>query len=247
MMIFDAHAHLPLREGAVSRLLLTLDANEISRAIVVAGGSLTPERLARQINEGGGVDVDIDNAAVLRGCEESNGRLIPFHFANPYRDAVDYAREGRAFRGLKLGPAVHGIPLTDERHAALVAVARDFGHPVYLHCLARSGFRVEDLVVLAARFSDVTFILGHAGIGNADYSAAEIIADSPNILFETSGGFSTVIAKAVARLGATRVLFGSEYPLQDPYLEVAKIRRLDLAGDSIAGILGGNIARVLHA
>lgn len=242
----DAHAHLPARPGARERLLSLMDSLAFARAVVVAGGSVSPETLARQIACGGGSDVDVDNASLLAACEGSGGRLIPFYFANPHRGAAAYRREGARYRGLKLGPAVHGVRLDDARHDALVEAAVELGHPVYLHCLARDGFRVDDLVALARRHPRARLILGHAGIGNCDFHAVSLIAPEPNLYFETSGGFTSVIEAAFRALGPRRVLFGTEYPLQHPCAEVEKARCLDLSPDERALFLGGNIARLLE-
>ncbi|CAM5686972.1 amidohydrolase family protein [Streptomyces aurantiogriseus] len=226
--IFDAHAHLAPGEGAADRLLRVMDSCGIDRAVVVAGGVVDPDLLSRQIIEGGAVDRDADNEAVRGACDTSGGRLVPFFFANPHRGGADYRAEGRRFAGLKLAPSVHGVPLGDPRHAELAAIAQEFGHGVYLHCVARPGFGVADLVELARAFPAVTFVLGHAGVGDMDLYGIDLIKPVPTILFETSGGYSAVVRAALDRLGPERVLLGTEYPLQHPGVELAKYRALNL-------------------
>ncbi len=201
-------------------------------------------RLLGLMAEGGGTDVDADNEAVRESCAASGGRLVPFFFANPHRGAGAYERQGRDYRGLKLAPVVHGIALDDRRTGELAAVAERFGHPVYLHCLGRPGYTVPDLVALARRHPDVSFILGHGGVGDLDLYGIGLIAPEPNILFETSGGYSFVIQAAVRRLGPLRVLFGTEYPLQHPGVELTKYRVLNLP-DSVWEEIGwNNMARL---
>jgi predicted TIM-barrel fold metal-dependent hydrolase len=245
MQIIDGHAHLPARQGAAETLLARMDALGIARAVVIPGGTVTPLQLAKNIALGCGSDVEIDHQFLLKACAASASRLIPFYFANPHRDASAYEAAGERFYGLKLGPAVHGVRLDDPRTRALIEVAERFGHPVYLHCLARPGFGVAELVELARGFPRVRFILGHAGVGHCDLYGLSLIAKDENIYFETSGGFSAVVREALAVLGAERVLFGSEYPLSDPRLELEKVR--DLAGDERARALalGGTIAQLL--
>lgn len=224
----DAHAHLSDSPGSVDRLVSSMDSLGIERTVVVAGGLMSPERLSEQIALGGGSDVNAANGFVLEASQHSRGRLLPFYFANPHVDSQHYRSVGREFVGMKLGPAVHGVPLCDIRNRRLVAIASELGHPVYLHCLARPGFGVSDLVSLACFFPQTTFILGHAGIGNCDLYAVSQVRSHENILFETSGGFSAVIAHAIAELGPDRVMFGSEYPLQSVSAELEKLRALDL-------------------
>lgn len=249
MSIIDAHAHLTLRRDGSpdgsGALLATMDACGIERAVVVAGGTIAPAILSAQIENGGGSDIDVDNAAVLRACERASGRLLPFYFANPHRGDAEYAREGDAFFGLKLGPAVHGVTFDDPRTHALVARAESFGHAIYLHCLTHAGSRVADFVALAEAFPGVRFILGHAGVGNCDFAAVARIAPLANVWFEMSGGFSSVCKAAVKTLGAARVLFGTEYPLQDPRVELAKLTTLDLTPAEHALVTRGNVLRLL--
>ncbi|MDJ1130555.1 amidohydrolase family protein [Streptomyces iconiensis] len=243
--VFDAHAHLAPRPDSAERILTSMDRNGIDRTVVVAGAAISPDELSRQIIVGGHIEKDADNTAVLEGCAGAPGRLVPFFFANPHREAGEYRSRGTEFRGLKLAPGVHGVPLADERTQALVSAAAELGHNVYLHCLHREGFGVRDLVGLARRFPAVTFVLGHAGVGDLDLYGIDLITDSGNIVFETSGGYTSVVSAAIERLGAERVLFGSEYPLQAPEVELAKFKALGLPADQWRLIAWENTMRLI--
>ncbi|QNP74742.1 amidohydrolase family protein [Streptomyces roseirectus] len=243
--VLDFHVRLAPRPGAARRLLATLDACRLTRAVVCAGGTVDLDRLSRQLVDGGHVESDADNDAVLDACAGSGGRLVPFFFANPHRPPEAYRARAADFRGLEISPAVHGVALTDPRVAELVAAAAEFAHPVYVVCLARDGATVADLVTLARRFPQVSLVLGHSGVGNIDFHALTLIRDQPNILLETSGGYTRVAEAAVDRLGAGRVLFGSEYPLQHPAVELAKFRVLDLPPEQWRRIAWDNAHRLL--
>ncbi|MCD0448636.1 amidohydrolase family protein [Actinocorallia sp. API 0066] len=243
--VLDFHVRLAPRPEARRRLLETLDRCGLERAVVCAGGTIDLDRLSRQLIEGGHVETDADNDAVLAACAGTDGRLVPFFFANPHR-APDAYRSGAAgFRGLEISPAVHGVGLDDPRVEALVGVAADFRHPVYVVCLDRPGAGVADLVALARVFPDVSFVLGHSGIGNIDFHALNLIKDEPNILLETSGGYTCVVEAAVDRLGAERVVFGSEYPLQHPSVELAKYQALGLPAGQWRRVAWDNAHRLL--
>ncbi|MFI8435762.1 amidohydrolase family protein [Streptomyces sp. NPDC079020] len=243
--IFDAHAHLAPGPDSTERIIATMDRNGISRTVVVAGAAISPDELSQQIIEGGYIEKDADNEAVLDGCNRAGGRLVPFFFANPHRNPDTYRSCGSEYRGLKLAPGVHGVPLEDERTQELVRTAAELGHNVYLHCLQRPGFGVRDLVGLARRFRPVTFVLGHAGVGDLDLYGIDLVADSENIVFETSGGYTSVVRAAIERLGPERVLFGSEYPLQAPEVELAKFHALGLPADQWRLIAWENTLRLI--
>ncbi|WP_157254635.1 amidohydrolase family protein [Nonomuraea typhae] len=245
--IFDAHAHLAPGEESLSRLLKEMDNCGIDRAIVVAGAVVSADVLSRQIIEGGFVKDDADNDAVRAGCARSGGRLAPLFFANPHRPASVYREQGPDFQGLKLAPSVHGVPFEDERTVALIEVAVELGHNVYAHCLHRADFGVRDLICLAARFPDTTFILGHAGVGDLDFYGIDLIKPEDNILLETSCGLTATVRTALSRLGAQRVVFGSEYPMQSPRVELTKLEVLNLTAEEWQAVAWDNAHRFLGA
>lgn len=243
--VFDFRARLGPRPDAHQRLLATMDRWGIDRAAVSAGGMIELDLLSKQVMEGGYVETDADNDAVLDAASRSDGRLVPFFFANPHKSPEDYRRRGADFRGLEISPAVHGVALTDVRTAALMEVAAELGHPVYVVCLLRPGFGVADLIELAERHPEVTFVLGHCGFTNIDVHWINLIAPKKEILLETSGGYTGVVRIALERLGCHRVLFGTEYPLQDPSVELAKFDALGLSPEHWGQVAWLNAQRVL--
>lgn len=244
--VFDAHARLSQAADGLDRLLASMDACGIEQAAVSAGGVLSLDELATQVIEGGGSDRDPDNDAVRAAAERADGRLVPFYFANPHRGADVYRHAASAFRGLEISPAVHGVALDDPRTTALVEVAAEHRHPVYVVCLGRSGYDAVELAALAAAFPEVAFILGHCGFVGVDVWSLARVADRPNVLAETSGCYTAVARAALQRLGADRVLFGSEYPLQAPTVELAKIEALGLDHDTERMLTGANARRVFE-
>ncbi|MEV4627330.1 amidohydrolase family protein [Micromonospora sp. NPDC049523] len=243
--VFDFHVRLAPRPGAAEALLRLLDDAGITRAIVCAGGTMDRITLSRQLTDGGHVETDADNNAVLAAAARSGGRLVPFHFANPHRGPEVYRAAAAAVSGLELSPVVHGVGLGDPRVTALVTVAGEFRHPVYVAPLSRPGSGVADVVALAATFPAVTFVLGHTGVGNIDYHGLDLVAGSPNIMVETSGGYTDVLRFAVDRLGPSRLLFGTEAPLQHPRVELTKYAVLGLPADAWRRIAWDNAVRLL--
>ena len=242
-MIFDFHARLVPGDRS---LLSTMDDAGIRRAAVSAGGLLALDRLAAQIDAGGRAEVSAANPEVYERCAGSGGRLLPFYFADPVRDVAAYRRSAPRFRGLEISPAVHGFRLDDPAVADLVAIAATAGHPVYVVTLARAGARPADLVRLARTRPDVTFVWGHCGHTGLDLPGLAEIAAAPNVLAEISGCLTVTARAAVDRLGAGRVLFGTEYPLQSPRVELAKVAALGLTPSDRDAVLGGNACRVLR-
>jgi uncharacterized protein len=226
--VFDFHVRLTAGPRAAARLLAALDAGGITRAAVCAGGVIDIDRLSAQLADGGHVEAGADNEAVLAACAGSGRRLVPFYFANPYAGPRPYRRQASLFRGLELSPAVHGKGFRDPAIDALVRVAAEAGHPVYTVCTGRDGARAADLVWLAGRYPTVPFVFGHCGFTGIDTAGINRIALRDNIFVETSGCWCVAVRRAVQRLGEDRVVFGTEYPLQEPSVEMAKLAALDL-------------------
>lgn len=231
MGLIDFHAHLAPTLEARERLRCTMRRCGIEKSAVVAGGLLSPQALSHQIRYGGENTVKVPNLTILELANETDGKLLPFFFANPFSSVEEYRDLGERFFGLKLASAVHGIALTDARNLQYMELAERFHHPVYLHCLPRKGFDIEALTVVARNFPKIIFVLGHCGIGNCDFLAIDSIRDFPNIYLETSGGFASVVKYASQQLGIRRILFGSEYPLQEPSVEILKIQHADLSSN----------------
>ncbi|MFE6450651.1 amidohydrolase family protein [Nocardiopsis dassonvillei] len=245
--VVDFHVRMAPLPGARDRILRAMDAHGIERAVACAGGALPLAALSRQLVEGGHTTADLDNDFVLAQAEESGGRLEPFYFGNPYRGADAYEEAAHRYRGLEISPAVHGLPLHDPGYADLVRAAERWGHSVYVVCFERVGARVADLVRLARGHPGVVFVMGHTGVGNIDLYGISLVAPLPNVLVETSGGYTCAVAEAVGVLGSERVLFGSESPLQDPGVELAKLDALDLSPDDYSRVLRDNALRLLGA
>jgi predicted TIM-barrel fold metal-dependent hydrolase len=245
MKIFDFHVRLVPRPGAVEQLLSTMDGHGIARAAVCAGGVVDLDRLSAQLSGGGHVETSPDNESVLAAGTASGGRLVPFWFANPYAGEAVYRKQAHHFRGLELSPAVHGVGFTDPRVVALVRVAAEAGHPVYTVCVGHNGCGTPDLVRLARRFPTVTFVFGHCGSTGIDTDGINQIARQENICAETSGCFTVTARIAVDRLGPERVLFGTEYPLQDPGVELAKYAALGLDPGAFEKVAWRNAHRLL--
>jgi len=165
---------------------------------------------------------------------------------DPVREVAAYRAAAGEFRGLEISPAVHGFRLDDPCVAELAGTAAAAGHPVYVACLGRPGAGTSDLVRLARAVPDATFVWGHCGHTGLDLAGLEEIAEVPGILAETSGCFTMTARRAVALLGPDRVLFGTEYPLQEPAVELAKARALGLSESDLYAVTWLNACRVLN-
>ncbi|SHN26579.1 amidohydrolase family protein [Actinacidiphila paucisporea] len=243
--VWDFHARLMPGPDAVERQLAAMDAAGITRSVVVAGGVISLDRMAEQIISGGHMEVEPDNERVRQLCEASDGRLRPCWFGNPHRGPKEYRAVAAGYAGLELAPAVHGVRLDDPRTRPWIEAAGEAGHSVYVVPIGRPGCGTADLATLAECFPEVVFVLGHCGFIGIDAHAVNTVAPLKNVYAETSGTYTIIARIAAERLGAERLLFGSDYPAQAYEVEIAKLRALRLTPTEQQQVMWGNASRIL--
>jgi predicted TIM-barrel fold metal-dependent hydrolase len=107
--------------------------------------------------------------------------------------------------------------------------------------------QVQDL---AARHPGTTFIAAHGGqqdnSGMSFDDSLLVARETQNVHFDVAGVYRRdFIELLVEQAGPARVLFGSAAPYMDMELEILRIRATHLSDPVKAGILHGNIARLL--
>jgi predicted TIM-barrel fold metal-dependent hydrolase len=103
---------------------------------------------------------------------------------------------------------------------------------------------VSVVELLAEQYPDVGFIIPHLGSFADDWRAQLALIDHlerhPNVHADTSGVRRfDLLAQAVQRAGAHKILFGTDGPWLHPAIELAKIRLLHLDPADAALVLGG--------
>ena len=110
--------------------------------------------------------------------------------------------------------------------------------------------RPADAEAIATMVPEATILMAHMGNGDSEGNWRRAIVAAqrcPNLYLETCS--STVdygyIEAAVEALGPERLVFGTDMPLLDPHVQVAKITGAKISAEAKQLILGGNMARLL--
>lgn len=229
-MIVDGHAHVT-RDGygSVDTLSQIMESNGIDKAVLLAGGIIDVRKMSKYIANSEPIDQSyIPNDLVEELFTANPERYYGFYFINPNRtnDLAEELRSAvrRGFRGLKLAPIVHRFALTSDAVFELAAVCGELGIPLYSHVFFGPAASTEKFAILAKAFPQTKFILGHMGCGPADVDAIELASECPHVFLESSGGSYMIIKMALDRLGPSRMIYGSEFPLQHPQVELEKIK-----------------------
>jgi predicted TIM-barrel fold metal-dependent hydrolase len=195
----------------------------------------------------------IDQCVILSDpAHLSNSRLLEFSESNPmFIPAIRIPRESestkisledemteahaRGVRILNIHPASDGIAPDDKFYERQLTLAAKLGWIV----LVQTGAPKAHLIYRRPEYSEIdrfegwfkswpktTFILSRMGFNDPD-RAMDLAEIYPNIVLETSWQPVETIAEAVRRIGATRVVFGSDWPILGNNQKVALHRIRD--------------------
>lgn len=243
-MILDAHVHLKHGDAAatehpVATIIHVMDEIGIDRSVVFAMSTTTRR--------------SIEMAAEAVAAYPD--RLIPYAYALPHyeRPVVEELAEAirLGFKGIK----VHAgeARLTDYLADPVFRLAGEVGVP----CLVDFGGDLKAAERLATDFPDTRIVIAHFGRylctdGSLMRECLAVAERRPNVWVDASGVVMPwIIAEGVQRIGAGRILWGSDGPHTMPDLitfaldPLRQIQSLGLKPEDEALVLGGTAAKLL--
>ncbi|WP_309127295.1 amidohydrolase family protein [Microbacterium sp.] len=193
------------------------------------------------------------NRALVAELRRHPDRLRGYCYVNPRygRDSLDDLRrnvEDEGMVGIKLWIAtLADDPLCDP----ILEYAAERRLIVLAHAWRKTVGRfpyestAEHIAAAARRHPEVRFVMAHLG-GQAE-SAINTVRDVPNVAVDTSGTIigTGEVALAVERLGADRVVFGSDLHHVDLAANVGKVLGAGLDADVSDRVFGGTMSRWL--
>lgn len=253
MPIIDVHTHPVFREHrpaaiGAEQLIRQARAHGIGH-IVALGDVLAFGRspTARQIRL-----INAETAGLVR---RQRGFATGLCYLNPtlgeraVRRELEWALE-RGFRGIKLEIANNA---RDACMRPLMKEAERHGLVVLQHAWSMTKIRQrrfhtdpEDVALLARRFPDVRIIMAHlTGCGVRGVLA---VKDCPNVSVDTSGAApeAGIIEYAVDQLGADRIVYGSDAPIRDFGVALARVTGSRLDAAARRKILHDNARALFH-
>ncbi len=245
---------------SVRGLLAELDRRGVGRGVLL------------QINESPSVEETLREGAELHRL--SGGRLLKTTTVDPTRSkgaiahAVELWEGVRDLVAIKLDPGYQHFYPHDGRLDPLYEFAARRRLVVMFHqgdTLDPRGLvkysRPIEVDEVAVRYPELPIVLCHLGNPWIE-ETAELVYKNPNVYTDTSGilwhprlpHFDRMVRRARERLSdaisemgdASRVLYGSDWPLESIELAVNLIQQLDLPAKDREGILGGNARRLFR-
>ncbi len=150
------------------------------------------------------------------------------------------------FLGFKVLGDYHRVPMTDGRYQPVWEYAHAHRLPILVHTWGGSYDAPSLLADIAPAYPDAIFLLGHAG-GSVRSEAEDLAVANPNVYLEFCGSFTVPDSweRTIARVGADRVVFGSDAIAHDIYWELGRLLSQDVPEDQLTAILGANMRGIL--
>ncbi|NPV53905.1 MAG: amidohydrolase [Firmicutes bacterium] len=246
-MIIDAHAHLMMDakgEFASSRsdngtevLLRNMNECGIDKSVIFTIDFRTPSYKT--------------NNRIAEVVRENPHRFIGFGTVHPFDGGraikeVERCVAELGLKGLKFHPWVQAFRGDDPSLDPIIHKAIQLELPVFFHTGTLPYTHPFQIAVWAEKYPKLILIMGHMGLGSYWRDALHAAEKFPNIYLETCGlPYGKPVKIALERIGAHRIVFGSDNSLLHPRPEVAKIRSLEISEKDKISIMGGNMKRLL--
>ena len=243
--VVDAHAHNWSQFADNAYLAECMDRFELEGLVLLSnltGGFMpNPEEVA------------VCNEASARARDVVGERILPFCYVNAVH--TDHALEqieywsGQGFCGLKFWVSQQA---TDARTWTVTEAALAKGWPVLYHAYYRTHGEAPpsesspmEVAALARRYPQGQFIMAHMG---AQFEhGLQAVVDCPNVAVDYAGSINEKGAyeRGLELLGAERVLFGTDLPGADYYVNAGRVLELAVEDAVKQQIFADNIWRLL--
>lgn len=253
LRIWDVHSHLGglpgnTPEERMAVLVKYMDRLGIERLLLSQGyeeyqDNATPEQ------------VGIENDRVMRAVEHFPRRAYGSLYLNPRNVESSLKEFDRCVRDgpmVCVGEIQTDVRCNEPALDPIVERAIALNVPILQHTWIKTTGNEpgestpEDLVELAKRHPQATFICGHTG-GSWELGI-RAIRDTKNIYADIAGSDPTAgfVEMAVRELGAERVLYGSDVGGRGFASQLAKVIGAEIPDDAKKLVLGGNLRGLLQ-
>ncbi len=250
-MVIDCHVHLPSpgMDGAWEWAPFTKDLPAAIAYLRRCGVERAIANSMRGEKATTPEEMRAGNDEVMQIARDYPGFIVPAFLINGNLGEEALAEVKRCHEaGLvwmgELCGYVSGYTYDTETFAKAMALASDLNVVVQIHS---EGW--EEMDRLCAEFPRVTWVLAHIGDSREECQRrCELAAKHENLCLDLSGhGVQRmgILDYAVKCAGPDRVLFGSDYTINDPAAVIATVNASYLDDEVKGKILGGNAERML--
>ncbi len=154
--------------------------------------------------------------------------------------------------GVKLHPDIQEFKIDDYRCLKIYELCEKENIPILMHT---GDYRYDysnpdHLVPVLKEFKNLTIIGAHLGGWSVWDEASEKLSGYPNFYVDTSSSLYKLSNKKavdiIRRYGADRVLFGSDFPVFSPDVELERFMKLPLTDEERRAILSENVIKLYN-
>jgi predicted TIM-barrel fold metal-dependent hydrolase len=241
MPIVDVHAHLGVDQ--VFEL-------EHTREALLAGREAVDLTLVQPASVLDLPTARAQHDAIGALVREMPSRFLGMACPNPRLPEEAYFEEVRrcvqelGFVGLKLHPLAHAVAPTSRAGRRAFEAARRLDIPLMIHTGSGIPWSAPSLILPVAReYPDVRIVMAHAGMMVLAQEALVVAQSCDNVWLETTWTGGHLIRRFIDAIGPTRILFGSDLPL-NLTTELTKHRTIGLSEADVERLLGTNAVDV---
>ncbi|MEK7400394.1 MAG: amidohydrolase family protein [Candidatus Poribacteria bacterium] len=245
-IIIDAHTHMGpyfnfhIPDNNADGMIKVMDRLGIIMACTSPHIGITP-------------DFKMGNDIAYEAMQEYRGRFFGYITINPnYPEEIPQELErcyNLGMRGIKIHPSLHGYPANGANLKPMWEFAQEKSLPVLSHTWAGDGTCSPTILgKLAEQYPLVPVILGHSGgTLSGYYESIEAAKKRENVFLETccSSVIYGIIEMFVNKIGADRIIFGSDMPFVNANAQIGKILHAKISDDDKRKILGLNMAKLI--
>jgi hypothetical protein len=192
--------------------------------------------------------------------EFAPGRFYYFALFNPNLISDEYLfKLKRALRnpdciGIKIHPSTHKVEADNDKYEIIFQIAEEFKKTIMTHSWDISDYNPVQYMSHPDRFRKhlekhhkTPFVLGHAGGRPGAFNATvQVCKDFPNVYVDFAGDYyhNGVIEAFADKLGADRILFGSDIDWFDPHCNLGLFLGANLPDEDIYKMLRTNAEKI---
>jgi predicted TIM-barrel fold metal-dependent hydrolase len=248
--IFDAHLHIPADNGlnfqwnivtaTMPEFVAYLDRCGVRRGVISSALSNRAQ---------GPEDYRTGNREVAKYVERYRGRFKGACVVTPFaiEEALREIEECRTKLGMvwlgEFCPYMTGYKYETPEWARIMKLAAELDCVVHVHATTK------EVRYLTERFPENTLVLAHLG-GSPDeiWERIALVAGQPKLYMDIAGSGQErvgILERAVKEIGADRVLYGSDFAINEPAGVIARVRNAFLTEEQREKILFRNLERLL--
>ena len=248
-VIIDAHGHMGpwfnfhIFESGPEGMIETMDRCGIRKVCV-------------SHHLGIGADFRRGNAELFSVVEKYPERFVPYVSHNPHYPEAEIRADLKTVRrlgipyGLKIHPSVHQYRADGDGYRVVWEHAEEHGRPVLSHTWQGDNFCSPEIFEpISQQYPHCKVILGHAGGSwEGQLAATEIAVRRRNVYLDPTGSnlWRGMLERMVERIGAGRILFGTDMPFLDPRYQLGRVLFARLTAARKRRILGLNAAKIFR-